>query len=61
MIESHGDQVKWITYILSKHKGNMMRMIFHNEKTELNKLPKSLFHQEHVSFKFMLGKNRLQG
>jgi len=36
-------------------------MTSHTEKTELNKLPESLFHQEYVSFKFMVGKNGLQG
>jgi len=39
MIESNGHEANWITYILSKHKGVIMRMAFHNEKTELNKLP----------------------
>jgi len=41
MTESHGYEAKWITYILSKHKGIMMRMTFYNEKIELNKLPEN--------------------
>ena len=61
MIESYGNGANQVTYILSSIKGIMMRMIFHNEKIELNKLPESVLNQEHLSCKFMPGKNELQG